>query len=84
MYVESGEEALGEVAQAIAVRLGLGPAQSWPAEQAIAAWGREKAIFSLGSNSRVRGKAATELLGWAPQRRSIKDWIAEELGRDSS
>ena len=79
MYVESGEEALSEVAQAIAARLGLGDAQSWPAEQAIAAWGREKATFSLGSNSRVRGKAATELLGWAPERRSIKDWIAQEL-----
>jgi nucleoside-diphosphate-sugar epimerase len=79
MYVESGEEALGEVARAIAARLDLGAAQSWPAEQAIAAWGREKAIFSLGSNSRVRGKAATELLGWAPERRSIKDWIAQEL-----
>jgi nucleoside-diphosphate-sugar epimerase len=79
MYVESGEEALGEVARAIAARLDLGAAQSWPAEHAIAAWGREKAIFSLGSNSRVRGKAATELLGWAPIRRSIKDWIAQEL-----
>jgi nucleoside-diphosphate-sugar epimerase len=79
MYVESGEEALSEVARAIAARLGLGAAQSWPAEQAIAAWGREKAIFSLGSNSRVRGRVATELLGWAPQHRSIKDWIAREL-----
>ena len=79
MYVESGEEALGEVARAIAARLDLGAAQSWPAEQAIAAWGREKAIFSLGSNSRVRGKAATELLGWAPEHRSITEWIAREL-----
>jgi nucleoside-diphosphate-sugar epimerase len=79
IYVESGEEALSEVAQAIATRLGVGDAQSWPPEQAIAAWGREKATFSLGSNSRVRGKAATELLGWAPERRSIKDWIAQEL-----
>jgi nucleoside-diphosphate-sugar epimerase len=48
MYVESGEEALGEVARAIAARLGLGAAQSWPAEQAIAFWGRNKAMFSLG------------------------------------
>jgi nucleoside-diphosphate-sugar epimerase len=79
MYVESGEEALGEVARAIAARLDLGAAQSWPAAQAIAAWGREKATFSLGSNSRVRGKAATELLGWAPKHRSITDWIAQEL-----
>ena len=79
MYVESGEESLGEIARAIAARLGLGPAQSWPADAAIAAWGRQKAVFSLGSNSRVRGKAATELLGWAPRRRSITEWIAQEL-----
>jgi nucleoside-diphosphate-sugar epimerase len=79
MYVESDEEALGEVAQAIAKRLGIGPAQSWPAEQAIAAWGREKAIFSLGSNSRVRGKRAGELLDWRPQHRSITEWIAREM-----
>jgi nucleoside-diphosphate-sugar epimerase len=79
MYVESGEEALGEVVRAIAVRLDLGVAQSWPAEQAIAAWGRRTAVFSLGSNSRVRGRRATELLGWAPQHRSVTKWIADEL-----
>jgi nucleoside-diphosphate-sugar epimerase len=79
MYVESGEEALGEVVRAIAARLDLGAAQSWPAEQAIAMWGREKATFSLGSNSRVRGKAASERLGWVPRHRSITDWIAREL-----
>ena len=55
IYVESGEEALGKVVEAIAVKFGLGAAQSWPAEAAIEAWGREKATFSLGSNSRVRG-----------------------------
>ncbi len=78
IYVENGEEALGEVVQAIARRLGLGAAQSWPAEPAFAAWGKEKATFSLGSNSRVRGKHATEL-GWRPKHRSITDWIAREL-----
>lgn len=79
MYVESGEEVLGEVVRAIAKRLDLGVPQSWPAEQAIAFWGREKATFSLGSNSRVRGKSATELLGWAPKHRSITNWIVQEL-----
>jgi nucleoside-diphosphate-sugar epimerase len=78
MYVESGEVALGEIAQAIATRLGLGPPQSWSAEAAIAAWGRARAVFSLGSNSRVRGKAAAAL-GWAPARRSVTEWIADEL-----
>ncbi len=78
MYVESGEEALGEIVRAIAARLGLGAAQSWAAEEAIAAWGRNMAVFSLGSNSRVRGKAAADL-GWSPTRRSVTQWIAEEL-----
>lgn len=78
MYVESGEEALGEIAEAIAVRLGLGAPQSWSAEEAIAAWGRNKAVFSLGSNSRVRGKAAAEL-GWSPIQRSITHWIVHEM-----
>jgi nucleoside-diphosphate-sugar epimerase len=77
MYVESGEEAFGGIATAIAARLGL-TTQSWPAEQAIATWGRTMAVFSLGSNSRVRGKAAADL-GWTPVRRSITRWIAEEL-----
>ncbi len=79
IYVESGEEALGEVARVIAMRLGLGAAQSWPTEAAIDFWGREKATFSLGSNSRVRGKVAAEVLGWTPRHRSITDWIAREL-----
>ncbi len=78
IYVESGEESLGEVVRAIAARLGLGPAQSWSAERAIAYFGRNMAVYSLGSNSRVRGKAAAAL-GWSPARRSITRWIAEEL-----
>jgi nucleoside-diphosphate-sugar epimerase len=77
-YVESGEEALKEIANAIAARLGLGAAQSFSVEEAIAAWGRNLAALSLGSNSRVRGKAAAEL-GWSPGHRSITKWIAEEM-----
>src|SRR5690348_16120174 len=77
-YVESGEAALGEIARAIAIRLDLGAAQSWSAEEAIAVWGRNLAVLSLGSNSRVRGKAASEL-GWSPTRRSVTDWIMNEM-----
>jgi nucleoside-diphosphate-sugar epimerase len=77
-YVESGEAALGEIVRAIAAKLSLGAAQSWSAEDAIAAWGRNMAVYSLGSNSRVRGKAAAGL-GWKPTQRSITDWIAAEL-----
>jgi nucleoside-diphosphate-sugar epimerase len=78
IYVESGEEALGQIAGAIARRLDLGAAQSWSAEEAIAAWGRNMAVFSLGSNSRVRGRAALEL-GWSPTQRSIVHWITNEM-----
>jgi nucleoside-diphosphate-sugar epimerase len=78
MYVESGEEALLEIAKAIAVKLKLGAPQSWSAEDAIAAWGRNMAMFSLGSNSRVRGRAAREL-GWSPTQRSVTEWIIKEM-----
>jgi nucleoside-diphosphate-sugar epimerase len=81
MYVESGEAGLREIAGAIAARLGLGAAQSWSADEAIAAWGRAMAVYSLGSNSRVRGKAAAAL-GWSPRQRSITRWIADELIAD--
>jgi hypothetical protein len=36
------------------------------------------AVFSLGSNSRVRGKTAAAL-GWSPARRSMTQWIANGL-----
>jgi nucleoside-diphosphate-sugar epimerase len=78
MYVENGEESLCEIVRAIAARLDLGPAQSWPAEDAIAFWGRRTAVFSLGSNSRVRGRRAKQLLAWAPRHDSITSWIADE------
>jgi nucleoside-diphosphate-sugar epimerase len=78
IYVESGEEALGQIAKAIAVRLGFGAPQSWNADAAIAAWGRNMAVFSLGSNSRVRGKIAAEL-GWSPTQRSVTHWIGNDL-----
>jgi hypothetical protein len=78
VYVESGEEALGEIARAIAAQLGLGAAQSVSAEEAIAFWGRILATFSLGSNGRVRGRAAVNL-GWLPAHRSITRWIASDL-----
>jgi hypothetical protein len=37
------------------------------------------ANYGLGSNSRVRGKKARELLGWAPKRTSVIEWIRDEM-----
>lgn len=79
MYVESGEEALGALVQAMAGRLGLAKARSLPPEQAIAMLGREMAVFALGSNSRVRGRLAIEALNWAPKHNSIPEWIARDF-----
>ena len=64
---------------AIADVLGLGTPQDWPLEAAIEAWGYEMASYGLGSNSRVRGRSARELLGWQPRRTSVIDWIRHEM-----
>ena len=50
-------------------------------EEAIAEWGRAYAVFSLGSNSRVRGHRARTHLGWSPRHGSAVEWIREELVR---
>ena len=79
LFVESGEESYGNITRALADRLGLGGPESISAEDAIAFWGRGHAVYSLGSNSRVRGRLATERLGWQPRQRSVTEWIAREL-----
>jgi nucleoside-diphosphate-sugar epimerase len=78
-FVESGEAAFVDMTHAIAQALGLPAAQDWPLKDAEAEWGYEMANYGLGSNSRVRGKNARELLGWAPKRTSVIDWIRDEM-----
>ncbi|MDR3437893.1 NAD-dependent epimerase/dehydratase family protein [Telmatospirillum sp.] len=78
-YVENGEAAFGDIVRAIGKRLNLGPAQPWTAEQAVARWGRELAVFALGSNSRVRALKARRDLGWTPQHASVITWIEQEM-----
>ena len=78
-YVENGEETFEKLVGAIATKLGLGKAESWPADAAVAKWGRELAVFALGSNSRVRANKARSELGWDPLHASVTTWIAEEL-----
>jgi len=78
-FVESGEAAFVDMSNAIAKALGLAVVQDWPLKDAEAEWGYEMANYGLGSNSRVRGKNARELLGWVPKRTSVTDWIRDEL-----
>lgn len=78
-FVESGEAAFAGMSNAIAKALNLGPAQDWPLKDAEAEWGYEMANYGLGSNSRVRGKNARELLGWVPKRTDVTEWILREM-----
>ena len=78
-FVESGEASFVAMSTAIAKALKLAVTQSWPLKDAEAEWGYEMANYGLGSNSRVRGKHARELLGWAPKRTSVVEWIRNEM-----
>lgn len=78
-FVESGEASFIEMTTAIAQALDLGEPQDWPLADAEAEWGYEMANYGLGSNSRVRGKHAREILGWAPKRTSVVEWIRNEM-----
>ena len=78
-FVESSEAAFADMSNAIAQALDLGQAHDWPLADAEAEWGYEMANYGLGSNSRVRGKNARELLGWAPKRNSVVQWIKDEM-----
>jgi nucleoside-diphosphate-sugar epimerase len=74
-FVENGESSFRDMANAIGRALRLGEAQSMSSEDAVARWGREAAIFALGSNSRVRGKRARALGWWQPRHSSAEAWI---------
>lgn len=78
-FAENGEASFGEIGNAISARLGLGPAQSLPAEVAAEKWGESRAYYSFGSNSRVRAKRARRELGWAPRHTSVISWILSEM-----
>lgn len=77
-FVENGEDSFAVMAQAVADNLGLGQAQSWDLDSAIAQWGSEHARYALGSNSRVRGTRVREELGWRPRHDSASAWAHNE------
>ncbi|MFC0399084.1 NAD-dependent epimerase/dehydratase family protein [Paraburkholderia rhizosphaerae] len=83
-FVESGEASFHDMSKAIADALGLGAPQDWPLEDAKHEWGYEMASYGLGSNSRVRGTRARELLGWKPRRTSVLDWIRRDMMQSES
>lgn len=76
-FAENGEKSLKAIAEEIGGLLGV-PAKSWTEAEAIAAFGRDAAIFGFGSNSRVSSRKAREL-GWNPQKDDILGSIKEEI-----
>ncbi|AGH50391.1 MULTISPECIES: NAD-dependent epimerase/dehydratase family protein [Sphingomonas] len=80
-FVENGEASFREITDAIGAALGIGPSQDWAPEAAIARWGRELAVFGLGSNSRVRADKARAELGWAPVHTSVTGYILNDMPR---
>lgn len=70
-YAENGENALREIAIAIARAQSLGEPRSLTQEAAAQMFGEVAAIYSLGSNSRVRARLARVTLGWCPTRPSL-------------
>lgn len=81
-FVENGEASFADMAAAISAALGLGPAQQWDVDSAIAEWGYEPAVYALGSNSRIRGRNARAELGWSPRYNSATAWIRGEVAPD--
>ena len=78
-FAEHGEASFGDIGAAIAKRLGLAGVEALPADVAAERWGESKAYFTLGSNSRVRGRRARRELGWAPRHASVIEWILTEM-----
>jgi nucleoside-diphosphate-sugar epimerase len=78
-FAENGESSFAELGEALAQRLASGSVQSWDAEVAAEKWGVGMAYYTLGSNSRVRGKRARKELGWAPSHSSARQWILDDM-----
>ncbi len=81
-FAESGEASYAELAEALALRLGIQNVVHLDPEEAAERWGIARAYFSFGSNSRVRSRRAREELGWAPTHRSAIDWIRSQMPVD--
>lgn len=81
-FVENGEASYAQIGAAIARRLGLGEAQSWPLQDAINEWGFGHAVYSFGSNSRVSAARARNELRWQPRHASVLEWIENDMRLD--
>jgi nucleoside-diphosphate-sugar epimerase len=78
-FAENGEASFLEIAKTISQRLGGLKVEHLSAEAAIEKWGMPRALFSFGSNSRVRSVRARSALGWSPKQCSVQNWILHSM-----
>lgn len=75
-YLESGEESLVNLANAISDNLGHNdPAMSMDLTEAVKVWGAPMSL-SLSSNSRLNAEKAKIMLDWSPKHQNILNYIS--------
>jgi nucleoside-diphosphate-sugar epimerase len=77
-FAENGEASFSDVADALSRRLSLPTIERLPAYTAVRRWGMARALFTFGSNSRVRSVRARKDLDWRPVHASLQNWILTE------
>ena len=77
-FAENGEASFSDVADALSRRLSLPTIERLPADTAVRRWGMARALFTFGSNSRVRSVRARKDLDWRPVHASLQNWILTE------
>ncbi len=77
-FAENGEASFLDVAQAISQRLAIPNIDHLKADVAVEKWGMARALFTFGSNSRVRSKRGREELLWQPAHGSVQNWILSD------
>ncbi|WP_114968353.1 NAD-dependent epimerase/dehydratase family protein [Rhodoferax ferrireducens] len=78
-FAENGEASFLDIAKAISERLNINKIAHLSPEVAVEKWGMARALFTLGSNSRVRSVHAHSDLDWKPKHASVQKWILDEM-----
>jgi nucleoside-diphosphate-sugar epimerase len=74
-FAENGEASFSDVAEAISRRFSIPHIEHLHADDAVKRWGAVRALFTFGSNSRVRSVRAKKELDWRPVHVSVQNWI---------
>jgi nucleoside-diphosphate-sugar epimerase len=74
-FAENGEASFSDVAEAISRRFSIRHIEHLHADDAVKRWGAARALFTFGSNSRVRSVRAKKELNWRPVHVSVQNWI---------